>query len=41
MEKNKQIVGLNKEITELIMKVKKYKKRVYELEYKSPIKDVT
>lgn len=41
MEKNKQIVGLNQEVTELLGKVKKYKKRVYELESKSPIKAVS
>lgn len=31
MEKNKQIANLNKEITDLLTKVKKYKRRVYEL----------
>jgi hypothetical protein len=38
MEKNKQIVCLNKEITELFTKAKQYKKRIYELESKSPIR---
>lgn len=38
MDKNKQMGNLNKEITELLTKIKKYKKRIYELEAKSPKK---
>lgn len=42
LQKNQQITLLNKEITDLYAQVKKYKKRVYELESrsKSPARSV-
>lgn len=39
IEKDKKINELNQEVTSLLTKTKKYKKKLYELELKSPLKN--
>lgn len=38
IEKDQKINELNQEVTDLLVKTKKYKKKLYELELKSPLK---
>ena len=39
IQKDKKINELNQEVTSLLTKTKKYKKKLYELELKSPLKN--